>query len=407
MIDYKDKYIDLESNITIYITGRPIGNNTSAEDLFNILKDEISLDQKDRFLFNIINNEWSGGYGVYIEMNDTVFCFTDPQGIEQLYYTVSGNKISVEPYLARLNKGELDKQYFSEICKWGYNTDNRTPWKNIKRVMPGKLLVYTDGTVGEVEIFDDYFIDSNETKSLKQLIETSVLKQLSSIEKQDSIGVLLSGGLDSCCIAYELLQLQQNNVLGETKLNFYTINNSEDEPFVKIFEDKFGIKSKRLSYDMDSIDIDKALLINETPVDLGSMVPNQIMFDSIPETVIFTGDGPDELFGGYRRIDEYDSQYSDVFEELSFYHFPRLNKAAHYFSKVLCCPYTDHSIVSRALATPLSERTHKKCLKDAYRGIIPDEILDRKKLPLKNNELRNSPMEYRLKLVDKFLNINS
>jgi hypothetical protein len=46
-------------------------------------------------------------------------------------------------------------------------------------------------------------------------------------------------------------------------------------------------------------------------------------------------------------------------------------------------------------------------LKDAYRGLIPDEIIERKKLPLKNDELRNDPIKYRLKLVDEFLKIIS
>lgn len=408
MNNYKDKYTNPDTGITVYITGRPIGVYTSSKELYDIFEEElVSRELTDGMLLNTIHNEWSGGYGVVIDMGEAIFAFTDPQGIEQLYYTTNTYPFTIEPSLADFKKSSIDNQYISEICKWGYNTDNRTPWENIKRVMPGKLLVYSHGTIGEVNIFENYFTDYNPTKSLKELIEISVLKQLSSIEKQDSIGVLLSGGLDSCCIAYELLELQKSNKLGDVKLNFYTINNEEDAPFVKIFEDRFGIKAERLSYDMETVDLKRALLINETPVDLGSMVPNQIMFELIQDKVVFTGDGPDEMFGGYRRIDQYDSQLSDIFEELPFYHFPRLNKAAKYFNKTLCCPYTDRSIVSRALTLPLNERTHKKCLKDAYRGLIPDEIIDRKKLPLKNDELRNDPIKYRLKLVDEFLKIIS
>lgn len=408
MNNYKDKYISPDTGITVYITGRPIGAHTSAKALYDIFVAELENENlTEGMLLNEIHNEWTGGYGVVIDTGEAIFAFTDPQGIEQLYYTINTYPFTIEPTLTALEKHSVDAQYVSEICKWGYNTDNRTPWENIKRVMPGKLLIYNHGTIGEISIFEKYFIDYHPTKSLKELIETSILKQLAFVEKQDSIGVLLSGGLDSCCIAYELLELQKSNKLGDVKLNFYTINNEEDAPFVKIFEDRFGIKAERLSYDMDTVDLKRALLINETPVDLGSMVPNQIMFELIPDKIVFTGDGPDEMFGGYRRIDQYDSQLSDVFEELPFYHFPRLNKAAKYFNKTLCCPYTDRAILARALTLPLNERTHKKCLKDAYRGLIPDEIIDRKKLPLKNDELRNDPIKYRLKLVDEFKKIIS
>lgn len=408
MNTYKDKYTNPDTGITVYITGRPIGAYTSAKELYDIFDEELeSRNLTEGMLLNTIHNEWSGGYGIVVDTGETIFAFTDPQGIEQLYYTTNTYPFTIETSLSDFKKSSIDNQYISEICKWGYNTDNRTPWENIKRIMPGKLLVYNHGDIVEISIFEKYFTDYHPTKSLKELIEISVLKQLAFVEKQDSIGVLLSGGLDSCCIAYELLNLQKSNKLGDVKLNFYTINNEEDAPFVKILEDRFGIKAERLSYDMKTVDLKRALLINETPVDLGSMVPNQIMFELIPDKIVFTGDGPDEMFGGYRRIDQYDSQLSDVFEELPFYHFPRLNKAAKYFNKTLCCSYIDRSIVARALTLPLNERTHKKCLKDAYRGLIPDEIIDRKKLPLKNDELRNDPVKYRLKLVDEFKKIIS
>ena len=238
MKTYKDKYTSPDTGIIIYITGRPIGAHTSAKELYDIFDAELeNEDLTDGMLLNAIHNEWSGGYGVVVDTGEAIFAFTDPQGIEQLYYTTNTYPFTIESSLADFEKSSIDNQYISEICKWGYNTDNRTPWENIKRVMPGKLLVYNHGDIGEISIFEKYFTDYHPTKSLKELIEISVLKQLAFVEKQDSIGVLLSGGLDSCCIAYELLNLQKSNKLGDIKLNFYTINNEEDAPFVKIFEE--------------------------------------------------------------------------------------------------------------------------------------------------------------------------
>jgi asparagine synthetase B (glutamine-hydrolysing) len=65
-------------------------------------------------------------------------------------------------------------------------------------------------------------------------------------------------------------------------------------------------------------------------------------------------------------------------------------------------PFLSHDIVKLALSLPLEKRTHKKILKDIFRGKLPDEILDRPKLPLKNDSIRKDPMKYRLKLVQTF-----
>ena len=65
-------------------------------------------------------------------------------------------------------------------------------------------------------------------------------------------------------------------------------------------------------------------------------------------------------------------------------------------------PFLSHDVVKIALATLLPYRTHKKILKDLFRGKLPDEILDRPKLPLKNDEIRKDPFGYRLRLMHEF-----
>lgn len=411
-MSYPIFYAEKENKgIFIQLSGYPMGEECKVEDVLRWTEEG----DIDKVLENI-DKKWNGCYSLIVRNQDMIYAFTDPFGIEQMYYSlpVPGHKDAVFSNLMKdLVKDKIDYQYISEINKWGYNTDNRTPWTNIKRVMPGTCYAWSllDHNGAELKVFDDYFEKetealhfANKDAAMRYLLSASVHAQVSALpEDTKNIGVLLSGGLDSSCVAYELIQMQKNGELGDKQLKFYTINNAEDAPFVKIYAEQFGINVETLSYDISKADISEALMINETPVDLGSMVPNQQMFKIIPEKILFTGDGPDEMLGGYNRIDQYDSQLSDMFEELSFYHFPRLRKAASFYNKMLCCPYLDRSIVSFALSLPIEERTHKKVLKDAYRGLIPDAIIERKKLPLKNDRIRKDPMEYRFELVKTFI----
>ena len=256
----------------------------------------------------------------------------------------------------------------------------------------------------ETEPYFDFRWGSSklDADGFRMLVHNSVKEYLKGLPAgTKSIGVLISGGIDSSIIATELLKLRSEDLT----LNFYTINNVDDAPFVKLFAEMHGLKVKTLSYDMDNVDIKNAMDINETPVDLGSMVPNQLMFAAIPEKIIFTGDGPDELFGGYRRIDEYDSQKSDVFQELSFYHLPRLERAASHFGIDLRCPWLSYDIIRYALSLPYLERMHKAPLKEAYKDELPEEIIQRPKLPLKNDKLRADPIKYRHELIRLFFDL--
>lgn len=346
--------------------------------------------------------EWDGAWSIiYINQNGAVYCFTDPLGKKQLYYNTKGEISSSITFLAA---PKVDELYKSEIGKWGYNTDDRTPWENVKRIMPNKVYMFIGGRLQHVDM-EDYFdfrwgSAKLDPAGFRSLVHNSVKEYLKGLPADTkSVGILISGGIDSSIIALELLKLAEG-----ITLNFYTINNVDDAPYVQMFADKFGIKFKTLSYSMDNVDIKNAMDINETPVDLGSMVPNQLMFSMIPEKVIFTGDGPDELLGGYRRIDEYDSQKSDVFQELSFYHLPRLERAASHFGIDLRCPWLSYDIIRYALSLPYPERMHKAPLKEAYKDELPAGIIQRPKLPLKNDKLRADPIKYRHELIDLFFN---
>lgn len=339
---------------------------------------------------------------------DLIYLTTDPLGKEQLYYNIDTLKYS-DSINDLITSREKDGLYFSTVLKFGYNYDDRTPYKNIKRVLPGERVILSKSkrSIYKEPGFEFDF-NRKENKNIKDLLFEKIKEELTQIPKEEKeIGVLLSGGIDSSIVSAILLQLKEEGYISQD-LRFFSINNSEDTEYIELFEKRFNIKSTRLNYDLSNLTDDEkkeVLKINETPVDLGSLFPTYVMFKELQKQnirYIFTGDGPDELFGGYKRIDEYDSQLSDIFYELSFYHFPRLNKLARYFGLILKTPWCDEEMVRLAVNLPLEDRTHKKIMKDNFKDLIPEEIINREKRPLKNDLIKGDKRSYRNKLVELF-----
>lgn len=358
---------------------------------------------------------WDGFWAIviYDANKGGVIAFTDPLGKKLLYKNDLG-EICSEIKGLRGPLDEIDESYISSIRKCGYNTDNRTPYKSIKRILPNTLYFYNIGSPLFNQTFPNYYrtwespiselVDSSYEDHMEWLWDKmfeSVSNRL--VSKNYPISLLVSGGLDSSIIAAVLKEIG-------AKVTWFSIENGET-PFINDLSAHLGIPVNFLDYDMDS---GKNALIykiwNETPVDLGSVIPQYHLFDAVKKhsgyRIVLSGDGSDELFGGYSRIHEYDSQQSDVFDELSFYHLPRLDKMSMAHTLELRSPFLHLDLVRFALHLPLEWRTDKKILKDTFGPMLPDSIISRKKEALKNPEIKEDKMKYRQKAVDLFISGN-
>lgn len=349
-------------------------------------------------------NQWDGFWGIVLvnAKEDELVVMTDPLGKKQLYYNTDTFEICSEIMPLMDNNSLLDNIYFSIIAKWGYNTDDRTPYINIKRFMPNTIYRISMDSMREerwgynsMQVFNNYynFLKNIPQRCLYDIIHKSVERRL--ISKNYPISLLLSGGLDSTIILHHLKELKAN-------VSIYAIENEEDKEFVDLCAAWFNVEVQYLDYDMANEDLETVYTWNETPVDLGSVIPQHKLFSRRKTRIVLSGDGSDELFGGYKRIKDYDSQGSDVFEELPFYHNVRLDRASMRYTTELRCPFMGHDVVRYALQLPYAKRINKSILKQTYLGNIPTEIITREKLPLKNPIYREDKIKYRLELIEKF-----
>jgi asparagine synthase (glutamine-hydrolysing) len=213
------------------------------------------------------------------------------------------------------------------------------------------------------------------------------------------IALLCSGGLDSTIVL--------NLVREHTEdYHVFTAPNGRDD-IDGAYIPYLSLDSEKLTHlDMDIPFSDEHILaINEGPVDLGSVWPQYALSCAVHKegyNVVLSGDGADELFGGYGRARKYDSQYSDIFHELVFYHLPRLDKLMMANTIELRCPFLSRDVIEGAMAVNYKQRTEKQFLKKIFGDIVPGTILDRQKEALKIPALRGDSLGRRLEMIQKF-----
>jgi asparagine synthase (glutamine-hydrolysing) len=365
---------------------------------------------------------WDGFWAIVLvdTKKRELYAFTDPLGKKCLYRNEKGEICSeIKGLYEEKSRPDMDRSFFSGITKFGYLPTDQTPFIGIKKLEPNRFYQWNLDCPQKIEVSDPYynfnFFDAglrtydDRCEWLFNKMESSVEARL--LSKNYPTSLLLSGGLDSSIIAGLLLKLGAD-------VDFYSISNGEDEEYVKACEYYWNVESKRLSYDIDIeseegkknlIDIYKKW--NESPVDMGSVIPQYHLFDAIKKgsntRIVISGDGADELFGGYRRMNEYDSQQSDIFHELTYYHLPRLDKLSMAHTLELRSPFLNHDIVRFAINLPLEERKNKKILKDTFKGLVPDSVIERSKLALKNKMIVEDQISYRKEIIKLYLGIIS
>ena len=338
--------------------------------------------------------EFDGFFSVAYRYYDSLLVQTDHLGIKPLYYDSKHGIIASElrAIYAAAPDQTLDPLFFSNVLKWGYDMTGRTPFEYVSRVPPGTTLQFLDGELRNVS---KYFHLEPKFHSLDIVLREAVSNRLLS---DVPVATLCSGGLDSTIVT----MLAAEEVSG---LDVFHVENDEED-----FFDLVPLpKSARVHYvKPETVPwmFSEALHAADLPVDLGSVVPQYALACALKQqgvNVVLTGDGADELFGGYRRAKEYDSQYSDTFHELPHYHLPRLDAIMMSQTIELRSPFLAPAVIEAALALPYAERTEKQALKKYFCDLVPREIIDRTKHPLKTTAVQKGGVAYRQAILDTWV----
>ncbi len=361
---------------------------------------------KDPYKPDLIEmQKWDGFWSIviYYKNEDLMLCFTDPLGKKQLYYNKNTFHVASEI------KAIMDSFTFGKpgsLLKTvedfkGMKSDVDSFGTNIKRFKPNQIYYITnvsDRPYINYQIKDYYKYTSNfviqNDMDLRLMMEMSVRRRLFN-NINGGVTLFLSGGLDSTIILHHAL----NNKKAYKDLEVISIKNGEDQGIVHKLEKEYGFKCKFIDIEFDEKQYIDAITMFENPFDLGSLYPQYRLVKESTYDCILGGDGADELFSGYTRAKVHDTQDYDVFYELPYYHHLRLDRIGMGFTKEIRSPFLNNDIIYYALNLPHNKRVGKRNLKEAYRGFIPDYVINREKQPLREGqktkgELMNRSISY-------------
>lgn len=324
----------------------------------------------EKFLDNL-----DGIFALAINNKDKFLLARDPFGLKPLYYGISGK------YMLFASELKAVSPFF----------------KKVKVFPPGHYFTLEKGFV---KYFDfSTIIRKRDNKSpenvvfarkLRETLEDAIGKRLKILESKPS--VLLSGGLDSSCVA-----ASTGKYLDNFKTFTVGYKNSEDLSFARDVADYLGTSHFEYSYGLEEMinllpEVIYYLESFDAPL-VRSAIPNYIVSRLASQKnseTVFTGEGADEIFAGYsyikkRKISNVETELRRILEyghRTGFQRDDRMNLA---FGIEYDVPFMDYNMIKLAFSIPVNlkihgeEQTEKWILRKAYEGILPENIVWRKK----------------------------
>ena len=285
-------------------------------------------------------NELEGMFAfvlVDLKKKDIIFS-RDYTGIKPLYYHINSDGIFFSSdawFTYSISDKEIDPYSCKYYFQFGFTPKANTLIKKVKKVLPRNILKYNYDThdINEIEYFKIPY-DKNhhrlDTKILENNLSDTIEKNLISDTK---VGIFLSGGIDSSIIAI-LSKKLDINISAYT--SFFTPSEKYskfnlDYNFAKKLCDYLNIKLHRVNINTDDL-VQKKELISALKK-LDEPIANLNFFNSFLQSkkakednckVILTGDGADEIFGGYERYQKCNLANKFKFLKLIFPKIKRL-----------------------------------------------------------------------------------
>lgn len=242
--------------------------------------------------------------------NDRLVLARDRMGKKPLYYTVKNGSLYFSSELKCLMtlpemSREIEPGAIDLFLTYQYIPHPHSIYKGIYKLPPGHFAVYERDELRiekfwSVDWSHEIVIDQpTASEQLRTLLADAVRIRLRS---DVPLGAFLSGGIDSSLIV-AIAQKQLDTPIQTFSIGFSEADFDETH-FAKMVADHVGTKHERFEVTPDAMHIlDQLVNHYDEPFGDSSAIPTWYLSEMTRKhvTVALSGDGGDELFGGYER----------------------------------------------------------------------------------------------------------
>lgn len=246
---------------------------------------------------------------IYDIKEKSLFGARDFYGIKPFYYYYDDDNFlfgsEIKSFLGSPNfKKELNKDMLSQYLTFQCSIGEDTFFKNTYKLLPGHYFIYKDKEL-EIKKYYEVKLEPNDDKSLnewvggiREVIDNSVLAhKVSDVE----VGIFLSSGVDSSLIA-KLSSVDKTFTVGYDNKKYSEID------YAKEFSDKINVSnvSKKISKEEYFKEFSNVQYYMDEPLADASAVMLYFLSKTASKhvKVCLSGEGADEIFGGYNIYHE-------------------------------------------------------------------------------------------------------
>jgi len=234
----------------------------------------------------------------------------DRMGKKPLYYTQLGGALAFASELRSLltlpgASWTVDREACRAFCLVGYLPGDRTPIAEVRRIPPSHLAVWDHNGLAmrpywKSEPSPPSATEDEAVKALLDLLRDAVqLRLISDVP----LGAFVSGGLDSSLVV-AIAAGQLGARIPTFSISFPGYTDFDEAPYARLVARRFGCDHHEIPIDpshfKDLVDVVWAL---DEPLADPAALPTLLLSREARKqvTVALTGEGGDEVFGGYER----------------------------------------------------------------------------------------------------------